>query len=1122
MELTPGQHQAIHADARRICVDAGAGSGKTYVLVQRIVRLLEQGIPLDAIVAITFTEKAAAEMKARLRAACRKRALDADTATMSRWRDQERAVETARITTIHAFCAGVLREHALTLGIDPDFSPLSEGETRLMVVESARTALHALLEANDDDALHLCSVFLTGELVALLSDLLLKEQLLDRITAHASGADVASLRAAWQAAARLEQEQALVALKDSPALAAYRNALAEFGGAYQGEAPDGRQLHYRWQMRLLTLLRKGASLETLQPLLDERSSLGVNRAGKGWDKETAADLKALMDEVTKWLDKVLPLFRATAEEEEKCARLTLALGNVLTQAREVFNTSKQRGNKLSFDELIARVHAALTRDATLCASVARDMRVLLVDEFQDTDATQLEIAEALHAAPDGPDLFIVGDAKQSIYYFRGAEVDVFRRARERADLNIVLDANFRTVPDVLAFVNDYFGTSNALHAVELPYGPMAPSRPAATAPAVTFITVLPPPDAPGMDMASLRRLEAEHIAAQILALLDPDAAPRIRDKDSEVLRAATPGDIGLLFRGMSHVGLYEDALRRAGIPYTLSAGAGFYERQEVLDVLNALRVVLDPHDEAALLGFLRGPMAGLSDEALFRMVRRHGNLSRAFADAQPGDTGGEDALLDAARALIADLRAQAEAPPGDLVRHLLEATGFEAVQLAQYLGLQRAANLRKLIAQADGFNHGGISSLRTFVRYLADISHEGVREGEAAMVGEGGAVTLMTVHKSKGLEFPVVFVVDTASKMRARVSGALTLHRDLGLVVRAPDSEGKPGKPLLSQAIALRVQREEAAEQARLLYVALTRARDLLFVSGSLKGGRTAPGTWLDALESTYDITTREEGAPFGNPGWKATVQRAMPVARSIAQESAASADLDMTLLSARMAPVVPDASTRTAFSVSALLDLLSGATDRDEQPQADFEGSGTGRNDALMRGTLVHALFERWDFATGTGPDVAALLERYALAPAQRDAWTADLTAIATRFANSPLAKRMGASRPVTREVPFFLYLPGVDAVVQGVIDAALADGTLIDYKTGAHNATRHARYVWQLQFYAAAYREIRGAQPREGVLYYVDEDRTETVDFADAALDAALQEAAELITRLRSAATA
>jgi ATP-dependent helicase/nuclease subunit A len=1116
MELTDGQRQAIHLDARRICVDAGAGSGKTFVLVERIVRLLKQGVPMEGIVAITFTEKAAAEMKARLRAACRKQAAGADAAEMSRWRDQEQAVETARITTIHAFCAGILREHALALGLDPDFAPLAEGEMRLLLAETARETLHGLLDAGDSEALHLCSAFRAGTLITLLADMLTRESLVNRVLERHPFDDVASLRAAWGAAVAQEREAQLMLLRDDPALRLHLKTLSGFEGAFQGDAPDTRALILRWQLDLLRLLSQGATWEQVTAAQAARAALGTNRAGKGWDKETAAELKGAQDAVADWLKTVLPDFTSDPDDEVVSAQLTLSLTRVFAQARAAFERAKQRSNRLSFDDLIGQTHAALRDSPALCAAVAQDMRALLIDEFQDTDAVQLEIAERLHGAPEGPSLFIVGDAKQSIYYFRGAEVEVFRSARGVADETIALSANFRTLPDVLHFVNDYFDRSAALHAVERDYAPMAPNRAASDAPCVEFLCVtLPGPSS----MADLRREEADRIAAHISALLAPGSPPRVHGKDG-ALRPAAPGDFALLFRGMSHVGIYEDALRRAGIPYTLSSGAGFYQRQEVLDVLNALRVVLDAYDESALFAFLRGPMAGLSDEALFRLVRQHKNLARAFADAEPGTTGGEENALLAARALIAMLREHAEDPPGVLVRRLLEATGFEAVQLAQYLGVQKAANVRKLVAQADGFSHGGVQSLRAFVRYLSDISNEGVREGEAAMAGEGGAVSLMTIHKSKGLEFPVVFLVDTAARPRSsKTQQALGIHRDLGLVLRGPDAEGDPGRPVIAQAITTRAQREEQAEHARLLYVALTRARDVLYLSGGLKRnkeGEARPerGSWFDALDQVYAVTEKPAEAVLRGTGWQAVVRHEAPPALAAAPQRVASAPPDLASLAARIAPITPAAASRTTFPVSMLLDVLSAGP---AQHRNTAEG-GHGDPGAMLRGSLVHALFERWDFTTAHAPDLDRLLDDFAVSATQRPAWRADVQAIIARFAASDLAQRARAAGPVAREVPFFLYRPAVDAVVQGVVDAVLGDGVIVDYKTGHRSGANDARYTWQLRLYAAAYREIRGVQPTEGILYYVDEDVCVTVDFSAVALDAVLQEAEGLITRLRA----
>lgn len=1124
MDRTPAQRAAIGEDARRFCVDAGAGSGKTLVLVERIVRLVDEGTPLDRIVAITFTDKAAAEMKARLRAAFRKRAPNDDPEAPSRWRDRERAVENARICTIHAFCAGLLREHALRLGIDPEFAPLAEHESSLLAGETVRAALLALLAGGDPAALRLCAAHRPGRVAKTLADMLRQDAALAGLAAAFPLDDAAALADQWRAAVAQDQAEHLASFRGDPGVAAFLRSLRDFADDFTGTDPDNREAIRRAQAAVLEAVRDGEPEGEIDNRLRHLDACGRNTAKKAdWrDAGRCAALKALQDDVKAWIQRNLPpLDDESPGDTDACAALTRDLVAVHRAVREAHEAAKARANRLAFDDMIARALEALRASADLRARVAAGIDCLLIDEFQDTDSHQLEIAELLHAAPDGPDLFIVGDAKQSIYYFRGAEVEVFAEARGKSARVERLDANFRTLPGVLNFVNDYFARSAALHAVETRYHPMVAGR-GGGAPwtPVEFLLHCAPEGA----RADLRAAEAGLVARRVARLLDD--ANGVWDAAAGAPRAAQPGDIALLFRGMGNVGLYEDALRRAGIPYALASGSGFYERQEVVDVVNALRVALDPFDEPALLGFLRSPMAALSDNAILAWTRAAGSLARAFAGPPPDNLPSPEDAAAAARAreTIAALRALALGPPGPVLRRLLDETGYEAVLLSQFLGVQKAANVRKLVAQADAFQYAGARSLRAFTRYLEEVRGNAVREGEAALPGAGGAVQLLTIHKSKGLEFPVVFLVDTATPARGPDAGDLMRHRALGLVYRAPNAAGDLCDPAIAKAIKRRVRREEAAEHARLLYVALTRARDRLVISGCATGDageRAAPaGSWLDAMDRAYGVLRKPDGGRVAGEGWSAAVVHTLPEPPPARPPRGTDAPPDAAALEARTAPLPPP-PRGAVFSVSALLDAMADGLDLEEErpdPDAPRAAARPGAADAMLRGAAMHRMFETWDFAARAPRGIDDALDAVAAPAARRAAWRADLEAAAERFAASALHARMADAGTVLRETPFHLWLPECGACVAGVMDAVFDGGVIVDYKTGAPHPERQARYEWQLLLYAAAYHALRGAPPVEGVIHYVDHGHSVPVAFAPEDVAAARRHAAELIARLRA----
>jgi len=1103
MMWTPDQRRAITSLAPRICVDAGAGSGKTRVLVDRIVYLIEAGhADLDDIVAITFTDKAAGEMKARLRQAFRDKATPDDAEAMSRWRDLERRVESARISTIHSFCTVLLRENALHQGMDPDFAVMNDADGALLLQQVVTETFFDLLEQTDDAAMGLGETFGAARVTDTLKGMIRKQSVVERAApAHWSG-DADTLLAHWREAEAEETQRRLAALAHDPSVARMTAELEGFAGRCEREG-DPRETLRRALLDVLDALTAGAPAETIERLANAQQEIGLRGSGKKYwgGEETYAALSEAQAGARDWVGKHLVEASSDLGDTRQSARLTTALCDVYRRVADAWGAAKAESNAVDFDDLIDRARRVLENDPELCRRVAEGIRFLLMDEFQDTDTNQLAIARALSGVSGGPSLFIVGDAKQSIYYFRGAEVEVFSGERAVAAEVIPLDQNFRTLPDVLAFVNDFFEKTDALHHVERPFTRLGPHRDAAGDQRVEFL--IPEADDAKLSAEEGRRREAELIAGRVAELCGDDGPKLVWDEERKAFRPGGYGDVALLLRSMSNIHLYEAALRRRGIPYALVAGAGFYACQEVMDVLSLVRTVLDPSDEPSVTAFLRGPLAGLSDEDLLRLARR-GGIAKAFAETETPASFADPDILTAARALVAELRAGLPLPPPAFLRLVLTKTKFETVLLGQYLGVQKVSNLRKLLEQAESFAEGRTPSVRAFARYLEEIRLHGIREGEALLQAEG-AVSIMTIHRSKGLEFPLVFVGDMS---RGREGGAmddLFVHRSLGLALKSIDDMGERATPPMGHAIKQRVSEEEEAEHARLLYVALTRARDYLVMSGSPD---PRGSNWLSMLDDASGVLSRGEGERFHGLAWKAVVRRksGAPLAPVRTERNT---DLVPDALPKHLDKPEPSASPRRTWSISAVLDAMMNEVDQeDERPRDLEEGHETPEaHAAASRGTLVHRLFERWDFGRDPAPLLPELVAEGGVPPSQRDAVMNDLRAVARAFSASEMGARMAAERTVLREQPFVLRLD--DALISGTIDAILADGTVIDYKTGQYRKESHQRYAWQLCLYAKAVADLRGQAPKTAYLCYVDSGEAHAVDLGKAVLKDAVRRA-------------
>ena len=674
------------------------------------------------------------------------------------------------------------------------------------------------------------------------------------------------------------------------------------------------------------MLARGEVLRLRLPLLaeavDPAAALGELRDAtivqggggkKAWSSEQIyEEYSAAAKTLRATIDKVSELATFNPKDALPAAEASLALLDVARGLSAAYQERKQQLAALDFDDLLIAARDLLTGPARaeLRQRLAAQTKLLLVDEFQDTDPLQVELVRALcdgHVT-DGT-LFFVGDYKQSIYRFRGADPHVFRRLRDEVPAagRLPLTRNFRSQPAVIEFVNRLF-----VREMGAEYEPLEAHRTQlGQTPAVEFIWAIEPEEndlpspfgrggggedggndaeSEGSPAERNRRREARWIARRIRAMLD-SGEKLVWDKDAalipgpspgsrgESVRAVRPGDITLLFRALTNVEYYEEALREHGIDYYLVGGHAFYAQQEFFDIVNLLRAVANPCDEVALAGVLRSPMFSILDETLYRLSKHERGLSGGFWSVIPyvrlsslahptGQAGKPDALdsiaddeldrLCFAAQTLAELRAEKDRTPiAELIHKALERTGYDAALLAEFLGERKLANLHKLIEQARDFDAAGIFTLADFIVQLSQFVARQPDEPLAATQPESiNAVRLMSIHQSKGLEFPVVFVVDLDRPRRVAGDG-VAFTPDLGPMVRLSDCTS--GYHLFQQVEL----EEDMAELTRLLYVAATRAGDYLVLSSGLTDLDRPRGPWLELLRRQFDLRT---GMPLGSP----------------------------------------------------------------------------------------------------------------------------------------------------------------------------------------------------------------------------------------------------------------
>ncbi|MBN1994045.1 MAG: UvrD-helicase domain-containing protein [Anaerolineae bacterium] len=853
-QLTNDQLAATTARDTAISVTAGAGSGKTRALVGRYLSLLESKFPLRSLVAITFTDKAAREMRNRVRGLTAQWLAQAEaTPDRQLWQEVFSALDSARISTIHGLCAVILRTHPVEAGLDPGFVVLDEGQSALWQAHAVEEGLAWV--TTQPEVAQLFSFFQEGQLRDLLAELLARR--LDAESTLAAKPDD-QLLAEWSAvlnhwlAIRLawpawsESLRTLAALQsqneDDKLEVARRAVLACWDRAAQAQA------NRDWPV----------VFEALVALRGAVSTGGQKGNWAAADLEAAREaMRALRDHFDQVIGRLVdPKKPPSWALDMQAAALLPLVRRLFEYTCAVYRGYKNNAQALDFDDLEQMTVRLLVGHESVRARWQQEIQaVLLVDEFQDTNQRQREIVYALAGfepaetavpaqngegakkrnrqvlSPNSPisqsSLFVVGDAKQSIYRFRGADVAVFRQVQTDIQAAggalINFDLTFRAHSALVGLTNVLLSPlmlaeDDPVRPFEVPFAPLVAfrqePRQGIKSPYLEFQLGL------GADKNEGRRAAAVGLADHLHKL---HAAGQIYWQD-----------VALLFRASTAFGVYEDALEQVGIPFVTIAGRGFYNRPEVRDLLNALAAIADPTDDLALAGLLRSPAIGLSDAALYQLRWAEDNTRRSFWPALHNGQAlaalAKDEQQRAAFAcrMIGALHAQVgRVSVAQVLKRFLDETHYRAILRLVPGGERLRRNVDKLLADA---HRSEVVNISEFLEYLEALSDVGARESEAPTEA-GGAVQLMTIHKAKGLEFPVVVLAD-AGYTGGFHAIPFYLDQELGLALNLANAETQPA---IFRLASYREAEQKAAEERRLLYVAVTRAQEKIIVSGNVK-----------------------------------------------------------------------------------------------------------------------------------------------------------------------------------------------------------------------------------------------------------------------------------------------
>ncbi len=831
--LSPAQRRALDL-SRSTLVRAGAGSGKTTLLVARCCALFEQAEPPESsqVLLLTFTEKAAAEMSARMRAA---------------------RLGRPEVSTIHAFAAGLIRQY----GAPPERRLQDAGQQRQRLVALLETELLRIEWEQPKLLEPLSDFFGRGSLLRLLRGLfeqrVIARDWASRVMRHrtAEAYEAHCLSERDQIRRRLATE-----IRRDPAWDRLVERIRDRSGCHRALADHLACLEHALEA---SAILTGGTPGSMRRHLDELLRL-VDRSKGVW--RSAPEVSARFGPTVLDFRELITRRRPALELEQVEERFARAefhfarLWSVLTMA---YQREQRREGVLDFDDLVPNALRCLKRPEVGDAVRAR-YRFILVDEFQDTDREQWAMIRRLAAEPDDPlpagKLFLVGDEKQSIYRFRGADVSVFNAVPSEFD-TVELSENFRSRAGVLNVLNDTFDKVLAAEGADWSPYEARPQRllPGREEQAVggsvrLLVTPLgspPPPE----DLSAARLLDGPSAR---------EAASIARELRSRAAEGRYYEEMAVLLRTRQLLPALRHAFEAFGLPYVVWRGSGFYQSQEVRDLVGLLTCLAEPGDQVALAGVLRSPLIGMSDVGLFHLWR--GGGLGVSADLGEGFLGRCDAfaaglarrLLDRGRRLIGHV------PVAEVLRELLDESGAMSSYREGADGEQAVANIEKLLGIIRSLDQGrGIHAVREVLEGLIAAGHP---EGMAPLdLSEQRGVRLMTVHAAKGLQFPVVVVAGLARPVRpAGASLVVERHPELG--PRAVVS--LPGEPaMLRQLFGARRDAMERAEGKRLLYVACTRAQEELILSAALRetedgfvspteGGRI--WEWWSLLGAAWDV----------------------------------------------------------------------------------------------------------------------------------------------------------------------------------------------------------------------------------------------------------------------------
>lgn len=1234
------QKKVIETRGADILVSAAAGSGKTAVLVERIARLVcDEGVSFDELIVMTFTKAAAQEMRERVEKALHKR-LEAEPDN-AHIRTQLASISRARISTIDSVCQNLIKQYYQYLDIDPNFRVADAGELKIMQSDIIDELLEECYEAAEPDFMKLADTFSKKADDKNIAELI--KSLYGFAESKASpGRFFDALKAEAERESKFEPEGSGWYEYLMRSIRSDMESYLELLDAAKSicEEPDGPEKYIASLEECQEMAGQIAAAESYDELYElvSRVSFGRLPAVRGGDAALKEQVKSLRESFKNYVTKNLKdkFIQLTPKELKQVTAGSAGVNRTVTMltaefARR-FAKAKREANVIDFADA---EHFALEllyeeRDGELVPSaiadeIAMKLKEIMIDEYQDSNAVQDALLKALSAERFGrPDVFMVGDVKQSIYRFRKAEPKIFTEKYDSftdcgEHIKIELNSNFRSRSEVLYSVNAVFDRIMQRELGGVEYDAAARLNAKATftdnlalgtdneayslcgtelliADASTKITAGKSiyGDDEARDELAAKELEFNMIARRINELVnkrDPGQSFKVQDKDGS-LRPAEYGDIAILLRNVrSNAEQLADILGANGIPSTYDKKGGYFETTEVDICLAMLNIIDNPHQDIPLASVMRSPMYGFTDDELAFIKARYrvytDELARAEAESdidmplgmqQRNDDRAGDETLRVSKvdtdfnleALSRDdfwnaVRYAAESDPKAaafteslsryrrlsdvmpvhrLLQRIYDETGYYNYVTAMPLGEVRHKNLDKLSQLAENYAGTGMQGLYNFIRYVEELLSNNTDEGSAAADETGSnSVKIVTIHGSKGLEYPIVFLARCSDSFSRKGAGEsdILVDNELGIASDYIDAEIGLKYPSLKRAvIKLKSKEEDLGELQRLLYVALTRAKEKLIITGT-KSSRKAEsvaeivqstadrgemlwqhsgsrgklnkrvvaelGNYLDMIlmaagndSRAFDIRIYDRAelvATSKDELMRETDSRIRLEAIRAALEDGSHSEYEERLTALFTAEYAYETETKLRPKVS-----VSEIKLMEHESSMDMLNRGKALGiEGASRGTAFHRAMELVDFSLEAEENLQYLAKCGKMTEAVLELLDKDAV---RDFFKTELAEHMReAARDdrLRREQHFMIGRPARELIasqdsdelqlLQGIIDAYIEekDGsiTLIDYKTDrtASEAELAERYRIQLELYAAALEQLTARPVQQKIIY-------------------------------------